>query len=286
MEEVVKNVALDKPKKEKKKKSKLRITLEVIFYIVFGALCAFVVAGNISGEIHKKENFGQSIRFGVGSFIVLTDSMEPEIPQDSALLTYKEDIESVYERFMSGDTIDVTFANINVMSNFIPDTEEFKAANGGQMIVTNRIMTHRIREMHIIEDNEFGSGRFVFIAAGINTGGAASLEGQYQVFTENEYLGIVKLSNTFLGMIFNFIVSPVGLIILLLVPAGYLIVTSSIDIFKALKTAEAEENTSSTPLGGKLAGVSDKDKERLKKELLAELAAKRKENSKNEKQEN
>ena len=88
------------------------------------------------------------------------------------------------------------------------------------------------------------------------------------------------MSNQFLGKVFNFIVSPVGLIIVLLVPAAYLIITSSIDIFKAMKASENEEVKVSgdTPSGSTLSSVSAKDRERLKKELLDEMIKKKKEN--------
>lgn len=279
-EEVLKTpVVADAPKKEvgKKKKSLPRKILEWVFYLVFALICGFVVAGNISGEIHKDQNYGQSIRFGFGSFIVLTTSMEPEIGKDSAIITYQQDLDTVYDRFTKGETIDVTFANVNAYLTIIPNTAEFRPENGGKLIVTNRIMTHRIREMYFNPEVEMGGGRYIFITSGINTQGEASLEGQYQAFTENEYLGVVVIANQFLGKIFNFIISPIGLLILLLIPAGYLIVTSTIDILKTLKTAEEQEQVmTSVDTSNRLNSISIEDKERLKKELLEELKKKSK----------
>lgn len=272
------NVVVEKPakvKKPKKKKSLGRKIFEWVFIGIFGAFALFVIIGNIQGEIKKDQNYGQSIRFGMGSFIVLTDSMEPDIGKDSAIITYQTDVSEVYSNFLKGQTIDITFANVNMYFPFTPDTEEFKPENGGQAVVTNRIMTHRLVEMHEY-DMPYGQGRYVFVTSGINHNGEASKIGQYQYFTENEYLGVVKVSNQFLGKVFNFIVSPVGLIILLLVPAAYLIVVSSIDIFKAMKESENEEK-GIYPAEGKLSTVSEKDRERLKKELLEEMKNKRKE---------
>lgn len=298
-EEVMNNVVTETPKKKrvKKKKSLTRKIIEYVFLGIFGAFAIFIIAGNIQGEVKKSENYGQSIRFGIGSFIVLTDSMEPEIPKDSALITYKTDVNEIYSRFNAGETIDITFANVNAGVNYIPDIVD-EWANSGitpQKVVANRVMTHRLIEMCVDETKQFGNGRYIFVTAGINihtideeTGEQVinySRAGQYQVFTEKEYLGEVKISNQFLGKIFNFIVSPIGLIIVLLVPAAYLIITSSIDIFKAMKASEADEVTVSgdTPNGGTLASVSAKDRERLKKELLDEMIKKKKEKM-NEKQ--
>lgn len=288
-EEVINNVVVEKPnKKPKKKKSLARKIIEWTLLVLFGGFAIFVIAGNIQGEIKKSENYGQSIRFGIGSFIVLTDSMEPEIPQDSAIITYKSDVSDVYNRFNAGETLDITFANIDVGITLIPDIcSEWEALGYEPSRVTsNRVMTHRLVEMHYDETKKYGEGQYIFVTAGINihtideeTGMEVvnySRAGQYQIFTEKEYLGVVKVSNQFLGKVFNFIISPVGLIVVLLVPAAYLIIVSCIDIFKALKESEDGETTSSSTGEGTLSNISDKDRERLKKELLEEMMNKKK----------
>lgn len=271
-------------KKVKKEKSKARKIVEWVLFGIFGALFAVVLAANISGIIHRDENYGQSIRFGFGNFIVLTNSMEPDIPQDSAIITYKESVESLKERFDRGDVIDLTFMNIPVDLDFEPDTLEFKRINGGTAVYSNAVMTHRLKEIHIRDDVPYGQGRYIFVTTGINNGGDYALIGQYQISTEKQYLGVVKVSNVFLGGLFSFLASPVGLIILLLVPAMYLIVMSSIDIFKQLKETEAKEQAaaSSSPESARLAGLSEEDRERLKKELLDEMIAQKRGDKKDE----
>ncbi len=271
-------------KKVKKEKSKGRKIVEWILFGIFGLLFAAVVAGNISGIVHRDEHYGQLIRFGFGNFIVLTNSMEPDIPQDSAIITFKEDVNSVKERFDRGETIDLTFMNIPIDIDFEPDTLEFKRINGGTAVYSNAVMTHRLKEIHIREDVPFGQGRYIFVTTGINNGGDYALIGQYQISTEKQYLGVVKVSNVFLGGLFNFVASPIGLIILLLVPALYLIVMSSIDIFKQLKEAEAKEQAvaASPEQSARLAGLSDEDRERLKKELLDEMIAQKRGDKKDE----
>ena len=267
-EELKTTTVAPKQEKVKKPKSKARKIIEWVLFGIFGVFFAFVLAGNIDGMVHKDENYGQSIRFGYGSFIVLTSSMEPEIPQDSAIITYKEKVETFKERIDNGEQINITFANIDVDIDFDPDTEEFKHNKGGIPVVTNQVMTHRLREVHINENVEYGKGRYIFIAAGINDAGYESNKHQYQIFTEVQYLGVVKVANAFLGSAFNFISSPIGLIILLLIPAAYLIVASSIDIFKAMKESEEAQPAETDD---RLAGLSSEDKERLKKELLDEM---------------
>ena len=274
-------MSLLKDAREKKPKSKTRKIIEWVLFGVFGAAFAFVMAANVSGMIHRNENYGQSIRFGVGSFIILTNSMEPDIKVDDAIITYKEDLNTFKERINNNEIIDVTFANEKINVVFEPDTEAFKRKNGGTCVVSNQIMTHRLREVHEDPSVEFGKGRFIFVASGINTGGVHALEGQYQLFTEKQYLGTVKVVNTPLGKFMNFIASPIGLIILLLVPAGYLIVTSSIDIIKALKAQEEAPTTHSND-SSHLSNISDKDRERLKKEMLEEMIKSKQEAKKDE----
>lgn len=275
-EEVIKEVASVEPKKkrEKKKKSLARKIIEWVLFGIFGVFFVFVVAGNIDGEIHKKQNYGQSIRFGIGSFIVLTGSMEPDIKQDSAIITYKQNLDTLVADFNAGQVVDITFMNVRVNVNYTPTDPKYN-----DPIFFGKVMTHRLVEVKVNEDVAEGNGRYIFIAAGINTGNEASREGQYQIFTESEYLGRVKVTNLFLGKVFNFIVSPIGLIILLLLPAAYLIIVSTIDIFRAMK--QSEEENAAISGGDKLKNLTDEQRAQLKKQLLDEMIEqKRKEKAK------
>ena len=288
--EVVKTEVVDKKdnKKQKKPKSKTRKIIEWVLLGIFLLFAGFVGAGQIDSMIHKNENYGQSLRFGVGSFIVLTNSMEPLYKKDSALITYKENFDEVYARYQSvkstGGYVDITFANIET-GIFISDSEfenqEFSSIHGGQKITTNQVMTHRIREIHVDNTKKYGEGKYIIVTAGINTGGVSSLEGQYQISTEKQYLGTVKINSPFLGAIFGFISSIWGLLILLLIPAGILIFTSAKDIFKTLKENEAPSEGEVQKVDA-LENISDKDRERLKQELLDEMIQKKMEDKANE----
>lgn len=261
---------MEEKKVAKKPKSKTRVIIEWVLFGVFLAFFAVAGAAVVDSMIHKKENYGQSLRFGLGTFIILTDSMEDEYKQGSAIFTYKEDITKVVEEFRSGKTVDVTFYNCDVgISPYTVEfvNERYMPENGGTCIVTNKVMTHRLMEVHENPDVEIGEGRYCFVAAGINDRGLYSLQGQYQLFTEKEFLGEVVLYSPVLGSMFSFVTSPIGLIVLLLIPTGYLIVSYSIDIVKALKEKETTENLPESSLKD----ISEKDKERLKKELLEEM---------------
>ena len=270
-EEVIQKVVTEptnEAPKKTKKKSKVAKIIEWVILGIFGVIFGLFAISTVTGMVQAKDHHDQVLRFGFGNFIVLTNSMEPEIPKDAAIVTYMEDIKSFPDRLAKGETIDVTFFNENTGIEIEPDAPEF--VKGGD-IYTDLVMTHRLREVHIREDVEFGQGRYVCIASGTNTGGEHSLEGQYQIFTETQYLGTVKIANAFLGGIFNFVASPWGLIILLIIPAGYLIISFGIDIFKELKKSEQEPQVVVGSGDSRLSGMSEADKARLKQELLDEM---------------
>ncbi len=147
--------------------------------------------------------------------------------------------------------------------------------------VNQRVMTHRLREIQVNENVKTGEGRYIFIVSGINIYGNQSGLGQYQAFTEKEFLGQVVLNSSFLGGFFKFVASPWGLVILLLIPSLYLILTSCKDIYMALKEKDDEEEMETASIGeapkNPVAGrvdfenMSKDEKEKLKAELLKEM---------------
>ena len=260
--------------KKKKPKSKIRQIIEWVLFGVFGVACLVVLGANVSGMINKKKNYGQQIRFGYGTFIILTDSMEPQININDLIITKKEDCSKFKQRLDNNEDIVMTFFDepVNV-GDFVPDTPAFKEV-GHPSDPTYSPMTHKLREVHIDENKKVGEGHYIFVTSGINTMGLNSREGQYQVFTEVQYLGTVKSINPALGRFTSFISSVWGLLILLLIPAGYLIVVSSIDILKAVKTQEEEAAAPNS--GEHLSKLSDKEREKLKQELLDEMLRQKK----------
>lgn len=263
-------------KKPKKKKSKARVIVEWSLTIVFGALFLFAAIAQIDGFVHRDENYGQTIRFGWGSFVVLTSSMEPEYPVNSAIITHKDDPKSIFDAYNRGEKIDITFFN-NAYYVTDPPTGE------GMEIYTERVtkqavFTHRLFFAKERTDVKVGDGHYLFYVKGINTEGVDWKERQYQLFTEKELLGVVKVNSPFLGGVFSFMSSPWGLLIFLLVPAGYLVVVSVLDIFKTIKEPEEPRAALPTPEGGSgeakadpLAGLTPEEKSKLMQEMLDEM---------------
>ena len=277
---------MSKEKKEKKPKSLTAKIIEWVITGIFAVLFIFVFAGFIDGMVHKKQNCGETLRFGWGTFIVQTDSMADHIPVKSAIITHKDSLESVikkfneYEEYNIGKEekdqkgLDVSFFDIDDMTSVSPyDTVSYN----DRTRVRKKVMTHRLREVHINENVPYGEGKYVFIASGTNPGDDQQA-GQYQVFTEKTYLGVVKMCSNFLGGLFSFISSIWGLLILLLVPAFYLVIVSVLDIFKAYKEVDEPQVATEggpAPTGGKLDGLTAEEREKLKQELLQEMIEKK-----------
>lgn len=282
-QEVETAVVEEKPKKRiKKKKSKARVITEWILTGIFGVIFIFVLAGQLDGMIHAKDHYNQQLRFGTGSFIVLTDSMEPEYPVNTAIVTYREKEEKIIERFKNGEIVDITFMHLKKFADVCPRDNINWQRPDTEVKPTGKPMTHRIFEIHYNEELD----KYFYVTAGINVlkPGDEGYESdqnfrrieQYQITDYEHILGVVKVNSPVLGKGFEIISSPIGLLIFLLIPALYLIITSSIDIIKALKTSE-EAETSERDKPSSLDTLSDKEIERLKGEMLSEMIEKAKE---------
>lgn len=304
-EQPVVEEVVNKPKKVKKPKSKARKIIEWVLTGFFLVLFVIVGIGQIDAMVHKKKNYGQTICYGYATFVVLTDSMEgwtyDEITGekikivdgykvDTAIITKRKNAGTLYKNFYKGldvtetDTtklpkLDVTFMDVYSGGVDLYDTETHK----NQTYCTGKPMTHRVREIHYYPDVKYGQGQYKFVVSGINVNPSREewkLD-QYQVFTEKEMLGVVVYSSAFLGGCFKFVSSPWGLLVLLLIPALYLVVTSVLDIFKVLNEdekapASGPSKPSDEPVDSRLDKLSDADRERLKQEMLQEMMEKKK----------
>ena len=268
---------LDTKKKHKRPKSKARKIIEWVLTIIVAGVFLFVAVGQITGMVNRKKNCNQTLTYGYGTFVVVTDSMEPDIMTNDAIITYKDSIEALTEKFNNlgeNEHIDVTFYDVYQGEWEVTDKEAYKYRTSA----TRMVMTHRLREVHINESKALGEGRYVFIASGINISKHQSNFGEYQAFSENEFIGRVVVVSKAAGGFFKFVSSPWGLMALLLIPALYLVITSVLDIFKAMKDPEEvpEGGTVSNkpPLENQektMSDLTDEDRERLKKELLEQL---------------
>jgi len=270
--------------KTKRPKSKARKIVEGILLGVFVALCGFVCVIEITGMISKQDNYNVPVILGKWQACnVLSDSMEPKYKKGSAIIVEKQTTEQIIVAFEKGEEVDLTFADIyngDIDMTGVTPPEGFLYWERTSPI--QAIMTHQM-----IKYEKKTDGSYLFAVHGINPTDKEGYEypiNQYQVFTEKELLGRVILCSDFVGAISNFVTQWYGLLLLLLIPSLYLVVTSIIDVVKAFKEDEAtgEGNDPNKVVATQdpnnpdpLAGLSDEDKERLKKEILDELMNKK-----------
>ena len=162
---------MSKEKKEKKPKSLRSKIIEWVITGVFGVLFIFVFAGFIDGMVHKKQYYGETIRFGWATFVVQTDSMADHLPVNSAIITYRDSVETLVKNFNKIEQenvgkdakdqkgIDVSFFDVDNMTSVAPyDTVSYN----DRTPIRKRVMTHRLREVHINENVKYGDGKYVF----------------------------------------------------------------------------------------------------------------------------
>lgn len=243
-------------KKEKKPKSKVRKILEWVFTGVFLTL----VAGIAGLRIYQNATGNYSI-FGTQYPVVLTDSMEDE--------------------YMVGDVLIVESVNEDEISSRIKEGSDISfywMINGQEYM-----MTHRVETITYFEDVSQNEGyHWTFVTHGINKHseqcGGGDCTYQTQTFHENKLIGVVTGKSAFLGFANKAFKSVWTLIILILIPSLYLVVTSVISLIKGLDEAEEVANIEAAKKPTKhndvLSELSDEDRERLKQEMLEEMLEK------------
>lgn len=245
--------------------------LTVIFVAFFAFGCFVLISGKISASKSNRNGAPVAIGDRYLPIIVISDSMEPEYKVDTAIFVKKESGDAIKERFDKGETIDLTFYDGYTIKSNDLNEETYKVLNEkhktDSTVNMETTMTHRLMYIQVNENKNYGDGKYFFIVEGINrsnekTGGAK----QYQVFTENELYGVCESNSDFVGGVFKFVSSPLGLIILLLIPSLYMIISSIYDLVK-------NESSDDKKGGGEdpLANLSEGNKQRLKEELLTEL---------------
>lgn len=277
--------------KQKKPKSKGRKIFEGIFTGIFVVLiagaCGILIAANIK-KVQNPENKNAPVKIGnlYMPVLVITDSMEPVYPVNTAIFLQEVSCESIYQDYLNGSNSDLTFLdNFLVMSttNILTPEElvefqtRFEQKAERPTDPTKFTVTHQLFFCVKHDEVEYGKGKYLFFVQGINHNSKViGAEAQYQVFTEAQLYGKVTGSSKFLGWCFTAATSPWGLIVLILIPSLYMIISSIIDVYRAVKEEENEELTGVNPddvnkINDPLNGLSKKERERLKQEMLDEM---------------
>ena len=220
--------------------------------VVVGIVVVFGIA-----SLTAQTTYGVKVIFNHALLVVLTDSMEPTYPVGSAVFIEKVDAKDIK----------------------VVDDLTFYYDDLGMTI------THRVS--NISENN----GIYTFTLHGINTKSTQcgsednpqDCTDQTQVVTYDKVVGKVVGSSLAFGKFYSFMTTPWGLVIILLIPGGYLIFVSISTIIKTLKEKDDEDklevtgpngdkiSIDSTSKNEKYSSLSEEDKKRLKQDLLNEM---------------
>lgn len=240
-----------KVEENKKPKSRARKIIEWVFTGIFGVLIIALLAVNIS-RWTSKDGYIFNYLFPK----VLSESMEPTYMTGEVIIVKKTNIEEI----KVGD--DVTFYYT------------FAGLNDGKPVMC----THRIVMKDPCTD---GNYQYTFVAEGINKD-SPRWSGARQVFHEDAVLGKVVGKSAFVGFLYNVFSSVWTLLVLILIPSLYLVISAILDMFKKIDENEQPKpivssgNSPNNSQPGRLSEMSLEEKEKLKKQLLDEMLNKKK----------
>lgn len=250
-----------KPNKKKRPVSKI---LTAILGGFIGLLLIFQIIGTISSQ----SNYGVPSFFGYQTLIVLTDSMEPSIKVDDAIVIKKV-----------------------ALSTIKPSTSI--AAKDGDVITFYRrgdglVVTHRVIE--VIEDN----GNYSFKALGDNLNaqtcpvGGCDPDVHYDYVDGKDVLGVMIGKSAFFGQVVNLATNPFVIASVVVIPLFYVFITSILDIVKHSKMKPEEfdaidaDDFEAIKRQEKLKLLIEFEKEKLRKEMLEQQSSTAKEEPKHE----
>ena len=257
-------------KKNAKPKSKTR---KIIEWVLTGIFAAAIVGVGVL-QIINKTSKNQGV-FGAQFQKVLTDSMSPTYKVNDIIFIQKADPAKLKAKVDAGKNVDVSFKWV---------------VDGTEVSMTHRLQSVTYHDAPITDPITGENYQYTFVAHGINKqsewckgyGGYKDCTDQTQTFHETKLLGVVVRKSYFM----TFATSIWGLLVLLLIPCLYLIISSVYDICKALDNKEevpadgqvvGEATEGGEPVKkDPLAGLSEKEKEKLKKQMLDEMLGKKK----------
>ena len=249
-------------KKNGKPKSKTRKIIEWVLTGIFAAAIVGVGVLQIVNKTSKNQNV-----FGSQFQKVLTDSMSPTYKvNDIIFIDTKVNPADLKAKVDAGKNVDLSFKWI---------------VEGQEVSMTHRLQSVTYYEAAQVDPITGEAFHYTFVAHGINKqsefckmydGKYGDCTNQTQTFHEGSIIGRVVRKSYFM----TFATSIWGLLVLLLVPCMYLIVSAVFDICRALD--DKEEVPADGQVVGEagekkdpLAGLSEKEKQKLKEQMLKEM---------------
>lgn len=237
----------------KKKKS---LVGKIVTY-VFGGLIALLLAFQILGTVTARSNYGVPSFFGYQTLIVLTDSMEPSLKVDEAIVIKKVDPASI----RASTTLEA----------YDGDVITFYRRQDGL------IVTHRVIEVLAQVD---GTYHFKTLGDNLNAEtcpvGGCNPDVHYDYVYDSDILGVVVGKSAGFGAIVNFTTNPFVIAVVAVIPLFYVFISSIADVVKHSKMEESEfevgeiDEFEAIKQQEKLKLLIEIEKEKLRAELLKE----------------
>lgn len=241
--------------KAKKKKGPLSYVRKVFDYLMI-AFIAVIAIAEVVGLATRSSNYGVPNIFGYQFLVVATDSMavdengEEVYPVGIGLICQKVDVETIDV----GD--DITFYWDEVQGT----------------------ITHRVYQVNTDENGVATS----FLCHGINTNATFYSPSQYQDVPVDQVLGKIVSKSYALGNFLTAMQTPYVVVLLIIIPAALIAISSIIDMVNIKKLSEEELEEKYGEGKGKkkkpnedpddpLASLSEEEKEALKKQMIEEM---------------
>ncbi len=197
-------------KSDKKAKSKVRKTIDIILSVLTGLFLAIIVLCAVSVVISKLKGQEANL-FGYRFIYIVTDSMEPELMVGSSILVKNCDADEIEE----GDYV-----------SFI--SEDSALANSSIKLITHKCIKAKYY------DEELGG--YYILTQGIKDG--APVDAPVKV--ENVQAKFVSKTSVGFSRFISFLITPYGLVVLIALP---LIASLAIQLFSQIKSLKTEEKT-------------------------------------------
>ena len=232
-----------------KKASKIRKVLSHIFTAVIGFLFVALLGIEIISMVTKGGNYGVPNVFGYQMMHILTDSMVPVYPVDSAIIVTKFDVDTVRGKGVCKLTniANDDYVTSNVDEDNYVDPNSYLQLGDDISFYWNKdgvpapyIITHRVLEMHFKDDGSLSH----LVCNGINKGENNNTGKAQTPVTPELILGKVTYCSKVLGWAVVILQSPLTLILLIIIPCGYVAITSIIDIVNVAKEGKEEKTLS------------------------------------------
>jgi len=251
-QEIVEDTKKIEPKKKKSPMSYVRKVLDYVLIIFI----AVIAVAEVVGLATKSSNYDVPNIFGYQFLVVETDSMAEDefgnevYPVGVGLICQKVDVDTIEV----GDDITFYWSSIN------------------------STITHRVYEIETDDNGEVES----FLCHGINANAELYNASQFQDVSVDLVLGKIVAKSYALGNFITAMQTPYVVILLIIIPAGFITVSSVIDMINVKKMSEEELEEKYGEGKGKkdkpqvdpndpLAGMSEEEKEELKKQMIEEI---------------